>query len=144
MAGADADGVSRTGKAVKWRSGRVAVVVPQQTAEALATLNRAFTATDFVPRLKDLVGESLMITFRVAGLQRLPNRRAKRGLPEENRALQTLEFQRAEEPLQVDVPIWALGRQRDGLDAFAFQEALEQVLCRFRPRILPLTAKRRR
>ena len=71
MAGADSDRACRTLKTARSRSGRVAVVVPQQTTESLATPNLAFAATDFVPRLKDLVVEPWMIAFRVVVLQKL-------------------------------------------------------------------------
>ena len=43
----------------------VSIVVSQQAAETLATLNIAFIATNFVPGLDDQIIEPLMIAFLV-------------------------------------------------------------------------------
>ena len=43
----------------------VSIVVSQQAAETLATLNIAFVGTDFVPRPDDLIVEPLVIAFLV-------------------------------------------------------------------------------
>ena len=55
--------------AVGMLSGR-AVVVSQQPAEALATLNAAFSVNDFLTRFDELVVEPLVIWFRAPGSAR--------------------------------------------------------------------------
>jgi len=47
----------------------LAIVIPQHTAEPLATKNFAATSVDFLPRFDYSISETLVITFRVEMVQ---------------------------------------------------------------------------
>jgi hypothetical protein len=79
------------------------MVVPQQPAESLSTLNLAFAAADFVARLYVFVTEPLMMSFGVIMDKEFANSVSQRRFSEEDHSLKAFRFQGAEKSLQMSV-----------------------------------------
>ena len=74
------------------RSGRFAVVIPQQAAETFPTLYVAEGTPHLVTGHEDPIAHPLVITFVVIMGEEFSNRVAERVLPEENHPLQARFF----------------------------------------------------
>ena len=89
------------------------MVVPQQAAESLTTLDLAEGTPYFLTRHDDAIGQSLVIAFFVVMGEELANRGPQRRLAEKNHPIETLFFERAVKSFQVGVQIWTSRRQED-------------------------------
>jgi hypothetical protein len=101
-----------------WRSDTLAdelscrpVVVSQQAAEALTTLNFAVRFSHLSARRDDRVAQPrvaqpLVISFAVEMGKELTDSISQRPFAEENQTFETLGFQRSKESLQVRIQVW--------------------------------------
>jgi len=116
-----------TAAGVTWqtRSGRFAVIVPQDAAESLAALDLTGDAADFLARIDQSVVDALVIALSVimgeernhGGLQRL--------LSEEDQAMQALILKGAHETLDVGRQVGRPGWQAHSLNPNLLQRGAE-------------------
>jgi len=91
----------RHGAGRQTRSGRFAVVVPQDAAESLATLDLTGDTADFLARIEQSVDEALVIALSVIMGQERNRSGLDRLLSEEDQAVQALILKGAHEALDV-------------------------------------------
>ena len=74
------------------RSSSVSIVISQQTAEPLTTLNFASVTTDFISPVDDLVVEPLVVAFFVVMVEASVHSTTKGLLAEEDHPIQCIGF----------------------------------------------------
>ncbi len=109
-------------KTASLRSGSLAAVVAQHSAQARATddspSGRAFRGTG----VDQLAAKALVMQFSVVMSQVLPKRPAEVILAERNHAVQALPADREHEALGISVQVWAASGEPDHAQAAAFEQ----------------------
>src|SRR5262249_44350077 len=107
----------RAATKVGWELGRLPIVVPQQAAQMLATLDFSHVTADFLPRLDQSIVQPLVIAFFMIMADVRTDRPAQHGLAKENHPVQTLFAETSPESLQLGIEIGRMRRQANRLDS---------------------------
>ena len=87
------------------RSGRIAVIVPQHSAESLPAPHLTGRAAHFLPRFNQPVAKPLMVALRMKVIQEFSHGHLQRSLPEEDHTLDAFLLDRSHEAFEMRIQI---------------------------------------